>query len=153
MSISSYTFDPLLREYLEKHGSLTAEKMAEIAKMGRLPGCAPVGYLNTKTSSGAHAIMVDDKTAPLIREGFELAAEGNLSIARILEGLTARGLLSRGGRVVSASGLWVILNNPFYCGKIRFHFTVLQGTHEPVVSEELFDRVQKALDGRRRNRG
>ena len=149
---SHYTTDPLLREYLENHGRLTADKMELIAKQGRLPGCAPVGYLNTRRHDGAHAIVMDEKVSPLIREAFELAAEGDLSIAQILERLTAKGLRSRGGRAISASGLWVILTNPFYCGKLRFHFIVLPGTHEPTVSEELFERVQASLDKRRRNR-
>jgi hypothetical protein len=144
--------DPLLREYFEKNGRLTAIKMEEIARQGRLPGCAPVGYLNTKTPMGEHRIVVDKEVSPLIREAFELAAEGTHSIREILYCLTAKGLRSRNGKVIKVSGMWSILQNPFYCGKIRFHFSVLPGTHGALIPEELFEKVQAQLRGRQFNR-
>ena len=153
MPTASHAYlDPLLREYFEKQGRLTSAKMAEIAKMGRLPGCAPVGYLNAADERGLRIIIVDPKTAPLIRVAFELTADGKYSLREITELLTQKGLRSRTGNVIKVSGLWSILQNPFYCGKIRFHFTVLPGSHEPIVSDELFERVRYQLERKQNNK-
>jgi site-specific DNA recombinase len=55
---------------------------------------------------------------------------------------------------VPRSSIHKILTNPLYCGDFYWAGKRHQGTHEPIVSQDLFDRVQEMLDekGRRRTR-
>jgi len=68
----------------------------------------------------------------------------------MLEILTAKGLVSRNGRPLGASALHAILTNPFYAGKLRYGGELLDGSHEPLVSRQVYERAQEALAMRRR---
>jgi len=52
---------------------------------------------------------------------------------------------------------WFAIRNPVYCGKISIpkykeeEAGLVKGSHKPIISEDLFYRVQDALDGRKRN--
>jgi site-specific DNA recombinase len=52
---------------------------------------------------------------------------------------------------------YVLIRNPFYCGKISLpaykdeQEQVVKGIHEPIISEELIEQVQRVMDGKRRN--
>ncbi len=94
--------------------------------------------------------MVDEKLAPLVKEAFDLAAGGTLSLRKILEVLTGKGLVSRNSKAMGASALHALLTNPFYTGKLRYNGELLEGRHQPLVSSEVFERVQENLAKRRR---
>ncbi len=53
-------------------------------------------------------------------------------------------------RLFTVASVRVILHNPFYMGKVKHHDQLLQGVHEPPISEGLFQSVQAAL---KRNSG
>ena len=123
------------------------------ARMGIYPSSAPLGYLNdprTKT------IVVDRKKAPAIRAAFELYAEGKSryeDIARFLfkSGIktgATRGWTKGGGRLLKKEQIAFLLSNPFYAGRFRYAGEMYDGTHTPIVSKELFDKVQKVLKER-----
>ena len=52
--------------------------------------------------------------------------------------------------IYSKSGISSLLNNPFYIGLMKIDRTgeVFRGAHQPLISKELFDRVQAVLQGR-----
>ena len=116
------------------------------ARAGIVPGCAPVGYKNV-----AGGVVLDAQTAPLIVEAFHLAA-GKMSLEKILTELTPKGLCSRNYKPMGRSALRLILNNPFYIGKLRFKGELLEGKHEPLIKENLYATVQSALKSRGRKR-
>ena len=141
--------DELMRHYKAVLAKRARQASREKAQAGELPGCTPVGYRNAR-DSGKATVEMDDELAPLVREAFEMAAEGSLSLRRMLEILTAKGLVSRNGRPLGASALRAILTNPFYIGKLRYGGELLEGAHEPLIGSELFERVQEGLAKRRR---
>jgi hypothetical protein len=47
--------------------------------------------------------------------------------------------------------IYVILLNPFYCGKMRWKGVVSEGAHEPLISKELFELVQTILRRKTKN--
>ncbi|MBK7346169.1 MAG: recombinase family protein [Chitinophagaceae bacterium] len=57
---------------------------------------------------------------------------------------------------ISRSNFYTALRNPIYCGKIRIKAfkdepeDIVQGIHEPIISEELFYEVQNVLDGKKK---
>jgi site-specific DNA recombinase len=64
--------------------------------------------------------------------------------------LDAGGNLTGGPRLFTTASVRGILHNPFYAGNVSHRGKLLPGSHEPLVSQELFDTVQTAL---RKNSG
>lgn len=113
------------------------------AEAGGVPGCAPVGYRNRRDENGNAYVEIDPVQGPLVREAFELMATGEYSLRKLLAVMTEIGLLSRNGRPMGVSGLWNVLKNPFYFGKIRRQNNELvNGHHHSIVNETLFAQVQ-----------
>ncbi|MGZ5799592.1 MAG: recombinase family protein, partial [Burkholderiaceae bacterium] len=119
---------------------------AKIAR-GWRPNMAPLGYLNdheTKT------IIPDPERFPLIRELFNLALTGNYSIVRLREESIKWGLRTRqhkriGGGWITVAGIHRMLTNPFYAGLLVWNSATSQGAHQPMISLDEFERVQKQL--------
>ncbi len=116
-------------------------------KQGVLPLPAPVGYLD---KGAGIPKAVDPKKGPLVRKAFELYAGGQYSLESLSEKLAQIGLVNRKGVRLSPSSLSVILKNPFYIGLMRIKSTgeVFEGGHKPLITKELFDRVQAMLSGK-----
>jgi DNA invertase Pin-like site-specific DNA recombinase len=120
-------------------------------KQGFYPWRAPLGYLD---QGSAKAKIPDPVRAPLIQEAFTLYASGRFSLPRLAMEMFCRGLRNRNGGNVTINGLATILKNPFYVGLIRIFKTgqTFEGTHEPLVTTEIFRKVQEVLAGKRADR-
>lgn len=121
--------------------------MLEVVRRGRSPNRAPIGYLNARDAAGAKCVIPDPERAPLVRRAFELAAEG-WTPTRIAEELERLGLRSRRQGVrIRQQEVRKMLSHRVYMGRvISFkHGLDTQGTHEPIVSPELFATVQRKL--------
>lgn len=55
--------------------------------------------------------------------------------------------------VIPFSKLEYLLKNPFYVGQFRWKKRLYNGKHEPIVSRELFDKVQEVFASHGRDRG
>ena len=51
----------------------------------------------------------------------------------------------RTGEAIALSKLQELLQNPFYYGLIKHKGELYQGSHEPIISKQLFDKVQRTL--------
>ena len=150
--------------------------MRSIQEQGKFAGSkAPYGYrLNPNDK---HCLIADEETAPIVKEMFELLADGN-TLHYIATSFNARGIPSP-GRLMYERGIsktdkfknskWYmqtvsrILQDPVYLGwmvggKFRSNFhsggmkgsssvpkeewIITKGTHEPIVTEDLFNQVQ-----------
>lgn len=116
------------------------EKLAQ----GWLPRTAPLGY-KTIGDEGQKMHVIDEKFAPYIKKAFELYATGNYSLNKLNNELYDNGLRSKSGKRVSKSLLHQYLQNPFYKGYNRWNDEVTKGKQTPLVSEEVFERVQELL--------
>lgn len=116
-------------------------------KQGIYPMKAPVGY---QDRGGGKPKELDDITAPLVRQTFQLYASGRYSLPRLVEEMYQHGLRNRSGGKVSINGMSVLLKNPFYVGVIRIKKSgeMFSAIHKPLVSKALFDKVQEILDGK-----
>ena len=101
---------------------------------------APLGYKNNTIN---HTIEPDPDKAPYVKKAFELMSTGNYSINMIVDELYNMGLRSNrsNGKYVK-SRVHIMLQNPLYSGWIRRNGKLYKGNHEPIISKELFDRVQ-----------
>jgi len=116
-------------------------------KLGYYPFTAPVGYIN---NGKGKLKTIDPSMGPVVRHAFERYATGAVGINALRGELATMGLRTKAGQPLFPNAISVILTNPFYTGIIKIRRTgeVFAGAHEPLISPELFERVQKALRAR-----
>lgn len=121
----------------------------EKLSQGWLPCRPPLGYL-TVGEKGHKVHHLDEKTAPLIKMAFENYASGSYSLMAIRDQLYTDGLRTRSGAKLSKSRLADLFHDPFYYGAIRWNDVVYgHGSHEPLISKEVFDKVQLVASGKK----
>jgi site-specific DNA recombinase len=120
-------------------------------KQGFYPLRAPIGYLD---QGAARAKIPDPARAPLVRQAFELYSTGTVSLPTLVTEMHRQGLRNRNGGRVSVNGMATLLKNPFYIGIMKISRTgqAFQGVHEPLVSTQVYRRVQDTLAGKRVDR-
>ena len=109
---------------------------------GVWPGWAPLGYLNDKN---LRKVVVDPVKGPLVKQLFETYATGHYTLEDLKKASFAWGLVSRSGKPLVKAELYRTLTRAFYYGLMKYTGEWHQGTHEPLITKELFDQVQKAL--------
>jgi hypothetical protein len=119
--------------------------MLEKAEQGLYPSVAPLGYRNNLVT---HLLDVDEATAPHIQRAFTLMATGRYSLSTLGDLLYQEGLRNRGGNRVGKSALAYVLSRSIYYGAFVWKDKLYQGSHTPLISKELFDRVRDVLHGR-----
>ena len=112
---------------------------------GEWPSLAPFGYLNEKISK---TIIIDPVRAKFVRKMFELYVLGTKSLKTIQNILRKEGLRSQGGRKVGKSTIHRVLQNPFYHGVMFRDGKYYHGSHEPIISKNIFDQAQDILLGK-----
>ncbi len=125
--------------------------MRRAKKEGRYMGTAPLGYINKINESGKKYIAPREGESDILKWAFKELASGQLNTEQVWKLAKEKGL-SRG----SKNNFWVAIRNPLYCGKIfisKFkdeESCLVQGQHEPIISEALFYDVQDVLNGRKK---
>jgi site-specific DNA recombinase len=123
------------------------------AASGGTPTRAPLGYLNVRDKDNGEeirTIAVDPDRAPLVRHAFEAYASGDHTMRSCLEEVTDMGLTSRPtpkspAKPVSFSYFARMLQNRYYIGFVSYRGVEYPGRHEPLISAELFNRVQEVI--------
>ena len=138
-----------------RSGADVAYKMGQKARNGGTLGRAPLGYQNVRElfeGREVRTVALDPERAPFVRQAFELYATGDYTIERLTETLADRGLRSRPGKhpagLVARSKINAVLQNRYYLGFVTYKGEEFPGRHEPLVTQELFDRVQKVMAAR-----
>lgn len=119
----------------------------EKLEQGWLPTTPPLGY-KTIGEKGKRIHIVDSEIAPLIVEMFKLYATGQYSIQRLTKVMAEKGLRTRGGYKLVRSRMADLLSDPFYYGTNRWNGKLYKGVQEPLISKDLFDRVQEVLNNK-----
>ena len=144
---------------------------------GLWQGLAPIGYLNAKDERKRATLILDPERAPIIKQIFEEYATGDHSIQSVWKSALDKGFTSKepnynprsknfGIRCpVSKNKIHDILTNPFYYGcmyvadeeidektkkPIKTFYKKIQHAYEPIISKELFDKVQAILKSKNR---
>ena len=123
------------------------------AKSGGTVGKAPTGYLNVRKIENGREIRtvdVDPQRGPLMTWAFEAYAAGDWSIRTLLEELTRRGLTTTTtaqmpSRPLVISHFLRLLRHPYYKGIVRYRGVEYPGNHTPLVTDEIWEKVQQRL--------
>lgn len=118
-------------------------------ELGFRPNMTPLGYLNDHYSGkGLKKVFVDKKRAPVIKEAFEKVADGS-SGRDIYNWMKDIDFRTKSGKFMTLSGVYRMLNNPYYCGIFEFPTGSgkwYKGSYTLIISRELFDKVQKQME-------
>ncbi len=117
-------------------------------ELGLWPSVAPTGYLNSKNKDQPGVVFVDPDRASTIKEVFSKVAYEGWSGRKVYRWLKDIKFVSRNGKPLTLSNIYVILNNHFYHGTFEYprgSGRWFQGKHIPLISRDLFDQVQKQL--------
>ncbi len=125
---------------------------------GEYPHQAPLGYLNVKDPHNPkhNIIAPDPSNRTLIVKMFEYYATGIYSMKTLIAKLEHDGLALNLPPLLKSGKLYIstiarCLINPFYIGRFEWNGKMIQGVHEPLISSELWGKVQDTLNSRNAN--
>lgn len=152
-------------QYVRDLSTNVKRGMRAAARNGRIAGVAPAGYINRQVDERKF-IEKDMERWLLLRKAFDAFLTGNYTVMEVREMLDEWGYISykrskkskRGGKPMSRTCLYKILNNRRYMGKVPHpdypddpsHDAV--GDFEPMITEQEFDRVQALLGNKTRSK-
>ncbi|MCR6638766.1 MAG: recombinase family protein [Sporocytophaga sp.] len=125
-------------------GINTKMGMRRSFKEGRWTGTAPIGFKNGRDHLNKPLLFLGEQQH-LVLEAFELFSTGNYAAEEL------RRIMWKKGLKVSRTRFPELLKNVLYMGKVYVaeykdeEAQIIQGLHEPIVSEELFNKVQKVF--------
>jgi hypothetical protein len=131
-------------------GDRTQAGMKAALELGRCVFLPRIGYLNAPRAMGK-SLMPDPERAPLVRRAFQEYATGRHTREQLLKQTSAWGLINRRGRPPTSQAIGMLLRNRLYTGIVdvpEYGVHANRGDFEPLISEDLFYRVQAVLSGR-----
>ena len=109
-------------------------KMNYMAEQGKYcPGKAPYGYRRSSETDKKNVLVPEPREAEIVKDLFQSYAN-NVSVDN----------LSRKYQI-APSTIGSLLRNRHYLGKIIYSGKEYKGQHDAIITEEVFDKVQKIL--------
>lgn len=146
--LSIYLFTPQVENM--RRSMRVKSGMQRVKLDGRvMMGTAPRGYKNVRNER-AIASIVPSIDAQLVKEAFITLANGTSNQQEIRRSLNQKGI------DISKSQFNYLIRNPIYCGLVSIieeggAKRLIKAQHEGLITHEVFDNVQKMLDGKRIN--
>ena len=136
----------------EQTSERTKEKMHWRAEQGLSNGGRILGYDPDPENKGIPLVVEEEKA--LVNLIFETYLKEK-SFRRVASAINAKGYRTKhytsrrervhGGTKFMDTHIGRVLQNPYYIGRVVHRGQIYDGQHEPIVSKELFDRVQKVI--------
>ena len=122
-------------------------------EMGLWPGVAPTGYLNEKRTDHKCEVIIDPDRAPIIKQMFEKVGNEQASGRTLYLWLRKDlNLKTKNNKYLSLSNIYILLRNHFYYGALEYpklSGNFYTGRHKPLITKELFEKVQRQLNKER----
>jgi site-specific DNA recombinase len=119
------------------------------AEMGLWAGTPPLGYMTQGLMDKKCQVVIDPQRAPVIKKMFEKVAYERWSGRKVYNWLKFElNFHTRGNKPLTLGGVYRVLDHHFYYGvfeRPRDSGNWYQGKHEPIITKELFDKVQEQL--------
>lgn len=97
-----------------------------------------------------HRITVDKEGAKIVRAFFDMYAHSDISIHDLVKKLNSLGYKNN-GKPFTYQALERLLNNRKYIGEFKFKDQINLTTYAPLVSEEVFNKVQEKMKVNKRD--
>lgn len=157
-SVSGQLVENIMAAFAQFYsGNLAAEVckgMRQKVLKGGWPHLPPRGYVQVRRDDARGSrVELHPKDGPLMRRAFELYAAGWHSLKDVAATIAKEGLTCRTGQPIAAQYLRDLLSNPFYIGRVRWKDLEVAGEHAPLVTRELFDKVQEVMRSRFKDPG
>ena len=139
----------MAQKFIDDLGKNAKRGMKTKAEKGWYPAPAPVGYLNTPDKKkGFKVIIKDEERFHLVKKLFEEVLKGKQAIRVYEKAINEWKLTTPKGQPISRSCFYTVLTNPFYAGEFEWPKNSgnwYHGEHEPLITKEQYDSVQKCL--------
>lgn len=114
---------------------------------GWRPGLPPAGYINDKEDK---TIVPDPERYDMVRKMWDLMLTGAYTPPQVLKEANKWGFKTKkykriGGTQLSKSGIYRIFSNIFYAGKFEYNGKEHDGSHQPMITLDEFDKVQHLI--------
>ncbi len=109
-----------------------------------------IGYVGVYDDTGKRINVIPDPLrSQFIVKMFEMYATGTSSTKQIQEVMERAGLRSntKTPKPLPRGQIYIILRDPFYYGQMRIKGVLYPHRYEPLISKQLFDRVQDVFSG------
>lgn len=138
----------------------TRDKISAARRKGKWIGGRPVLGYDIDPRGGRLTVNADE--ALQVRTIYNLYMEYNALVLvaqevdrrgwRNKQWITRKGA-TRGGKPFTKGGVFRLLRNPIYVGKINFKKQIYSGEHEAIVESSVWSRTKEALERNSRNGG
>lgn len=133
----------MAKNYIDNLSEEVKKGMYEKYRQRHFQHRAPYGYINNKVT---RLVEINHEEAPLIRRAYQLYARENLSLSQVQDRLLEEGYSFKSGNARIQKGtLEKILKSVFYSGDFMIKGTFYPGKHDPIVSLDLYQQVQRAF--------
>ena len=132
------------QNYIDNLSEEVKKGQKEKIAQGWFPARSPLGY-KSAGEKGHKIHIINEEKAPLVKKMFKLYATGEYSLKRLVQTMHDEGLRTRGGYKLCRGRMADIISDPFYYGKMKWNGKIYEGKQEPLISEDLFNRVQEIL--------
>ncbi len=105
----------------------------------------PLGYIYDHRLRN---IVPDPKTAKVVQKIFREFTTSKYSLEAISQKLAQYGIASKNGKPRSNSAIYNLLTNQLYIGIMKWKDEAYEGKYQPIISKQLFDKVQEILKQR-----
>ena len=111
---------------------------------GGWPSVAPLGY---KSDRNTRTVIVEPKTARLVKEAFGKFARGEFSSMKdVRDFFYQNGITRRNGKPLHLNQIRGVLTRTFYYGLMTYNGETYEGKHKPLITKKLFDEVREVLE-------
>ncbi len=139
----------MAKNYIDNLSEEARKGQLEKAEQGVWPTKAPLSYRNITGTDGRKTIEADPEVASIVSKLFSWYATGEHSLKDVTRLARAEGLVyKKSGNKVPVSTVHTILRNRIYTGQFDWNGKRYEGKHEPLVTIDLWERVQGVMDGR-----
>ena len=147
-------FDTLLLNLLSSFAEFELELIASrisdrraglISRGRRIAGRTPYGYTADRETK---QLIPKPEEAAIVRELFDLIASG-IPPSKVERVAADRGWQTRSGRHWTARQVLDTVSNPIYTGRFRAASGARPAVHEPIISQDTYQRCADAIAGRR----
>lgn len=124
----------------ELTGERVSAAMLARAQKGKRTCSEILGY----DLKGKDSFSINEKEAEFVRFCFDKYLERK-NLTEVAELCRKKGYRGKRGKIPNAYTVSVILTRPQYCGYNTFLDRVYKGNHEPIISVETYNKVQRLL--------